>query len=350
MLVNAQTEELLGYRREELIGQRVELLIPIGLRGGHVTERDRFLQEPRARPMGAGQDLRARRKDGSEFLAEISLSPVRTAGGLLIAASIRDVGTGLLRRLEQALVPRMAVAEPWQVAWRYRPSVRTMLLGGDFIGVSERADGSLALLIGDVTGHGPAAAGTGAMLRAAWLGAVHADVALESMPGMLNRLLVSQADRDAIPFATVCLAEVDPSAAELRVVRAGHDSPLLITADRVTGLGDVHGPLLGLDDGGRWPVQRVLLPPDAAVMLFTDGLTEHRPATRPDEIGFDRLIAEIDPGTFVGQAPEQAMDQLLAQIFPDGTDALVDDLAVILLMLRAGERAQGALRRASQSR
>ena len=77
---------------------------------------------------------------------------------MLVSAAVRDISQQLLRRLEQALVPRMKISPRWQLAWRYLPAVRAMLLGGDFIGACERPNGSLALVIGDVAGHGVAAA------------------------------------------------------------------------------------------------------------------------------------------------------------------------------------------------
>jgi PAS domain S-box-containing protein len=338
-LVNARAEELFGYTRDELVGQSVEVLLPRGLRKRHEAHRNEFLANPRARPMGAGLDLLARRKGGNEFLAEISLSPLHTDSGTLISASIRDVSKQLLRQLEQALVPRMKVDERWHLAWRYRPSVNTMLLGGDFIGVCERTDGSLSLLIGDVTGHGPAAAGTGATLRAAWLGAVQADVELKSIPPMMHRLLLEQDDREAVRLATVCLVEVDRTGRHARVMRAGHDSPLLITPYTVAPLDGVHGPALGLEGRHSWPVQRYELPSDAAIMLFTDGLTERRRAVDAGEIGFDDLLPRIDPPALLTQPPERAIDEMLARMFPDGTDQLEDDLAVILLTLSEGNSA-----------
>jgi PAS domain S-box-containing protein len=347
VLVNARTEELFGYPREELIGEPVELLLPRGLRRRHVEHRDEYLDGPRARPMGGGLDLLARRKGGGEFLAEISLSPLQTDSGLLISASIRDISKQLLRQLEQALVPRMKLDERWHLAWRYRPSVSTMLLGGDFIGVCERPRGSLSLLIGDVTGHGPAAAGTGAMLRAAWLGAVQADVELDAIPRMLHRLLIEQADQTAA-LATVCLVEVDRDGRSLSLIRAGHDSPMLVTPRKVVPLDGVHGPALGLDGNHSWPIEHHRLPADAAVMLFTDGLTERRAGLHIGEVGFDDLLAQLDADTLLAQAPERAIDAMLARVFPDGTDQLEDDLAVILLTLRdadiarAGHRARVA--------
>ena len=334
-LVNARAEELFGYPRGELIGQPVEMLLPRGLRKRHEAHRNEFLANPRARPVGAGLDLLARRKGGNEFLAEISLSPLHTDSGTLISASIRDISKQLLRQLEQALVPRMKVDERWHLAWRYRPSLNTMLLGGDFIGVCERTDGSLSLLIGDVTGHGPSAAGTGAMVRAAWLGAVQADVELESIPKMLHRILLEQDDREAVRLVTVCLVEVDRNGRQAKVMRAGHDSPLLITPWAVAPLNGVHGPALGLEGRHHWPVQRYQLPSDAAIMLFTDGLTERRRAVDAGKIGFDDLLPRIDPPALLNQPPERAIDEMLARVFPEGTDQLEDDLAVILLTLSA---------------
>jgi PAS domain S-box-containing protein len=90
-LVNAQAERLFGYRREEMEGQPVEILVPHGARAVHPTHRGRYFAEPQQRPMGAGLQLAARRKDGSEFPAEISLSALDTEDGLLVSAAIRDV-------------------------------------------------------------------------------------------------------------------------------------------------------------------------------------------------------------------------------------------------------------------
>ena len=90
-LVNSRTQAMFGYARDELIGDRVEMLVPEGVRAGHVGHRDRYFDAPRTRPMGAGLDLYARRKDGSEFPCEISLSTVATDNGMMALAAIRDI-------------------------------------------------------------------------------------------------------------------------------------------------------------------------------------------------------------------------------------------------------------------
>jgi PAS domain S-box-containing protein len=91
LLVNSQTERLFGYKREQLIGQPVEILVPERFRDRHPQHRARFSEEPKARSMGSGLELYGRRSDGSEFPVEISLGPLETAGGVIVSSTIRDV-------------------------------------------------------------------------------------------------------------------------------------------------------------------------------------------------------------------------------------------------------------------
>ena len=109
--VNSQTEDMFGYRRGELIGQRIEILVPSRFRNSHKHHREEFARLPKTRRMGAGLDLKGRRRDGSEFDVEISLSPVTIGAGPVVLSAIRDVSDQKrtereLRRLNEELERR----------------------------------------------------------------------------------------------------------------------------------------------------------------------------------------------------------------------------------------------------
>ena len=99
--VNSQTETLFGYTRDELIGQKIEILVPERQRPRHDLHRERFHQQPKIRRMGSGLDLYGRRRDGSEFPVEISLSPVAGADGIIVLSAIRDISDR--KRIEEEL-------------------------------------------------------------------------------------------------------------------------------------------------------------------------------------------------------------------------------------------------------
>ena len=104
-VINAQAERLFGYARDELIGQPVEILVPDQARKVHQLHRAGYIADPRPRPMGVGMELAARRRDGSTFPAEISLSSVDTGDGIVVAAAVRDVTE---RRLAAETASRLA--------------------------------------------------------------------------------------------------------------------------------------------------------------------------------------------------------------------------------------------------
>jgi serine phosphatase RsbU (regulator of sigma subunit) len=232
----------------------------------------------------------------------------------------------LYRSLEQSLLPASVFVHPLlAIATYYLPGERGLRLGGDFFDFAALEDGSVALVIGDVSGHGPRAAALGAMLRGAWRGAV-AEAAPSALAHTLDRIVTADGVPDS--YATAFFAWIDAEGRSVRLLNAGHPPPLLI-ADEVSELAVEPQPPLGLAvETQRRGLTAVDLPPSWTLLFYTDGLTEMR--VRPgasERVGVQTLRARL--ATREAAPDSRGLADLANAIAADSGEQPFDDIAAI---------------------
>ncbi|WP_434100156.1 PP2C family protein-serine/threonine phosphatase [Streptomyces olivaceus] len=236
-------------------------------------------------------------------------------------------------RLERGLLPRPLLNDAAvDVVARYRPGRAHALLGGDLYDIVQSTDGSVHALIGDVSGHGPDEAAVGVALRIAWRTLVLSGVTGAEQVSRLEEILLAERGGPQV-FVTLTSLCRRPAEPQVRIVRAGHPGLLLRTADgRVEWVEVGGGPALGVvPDGADWPVEELVVPRGAALVLFTDGLFEGhigRGRERLGEEGLLRLAREV-----AGLPPDAFVDELIerAETLADDQGGLADDVAVLHL-------------------
>ncbi|OAR23661.1 diguanylate cyclase [Streptomyces sp. ERV7] len=244
-----------------------------------------------------------------------------------------DTEAALARGLQAALLPhRLPVHPQVETAGRYLPGTQGMDVGGDWYDVVEAGDG-LALVIGDVQGHGVQAAATMGQLRSAVRAFALGGHPPEEVMSGTNRLLI---DLDPGQFASCCYIRLDPLTGEARAARAGHPQPLLRHPDGRTEVLDLPGGVvLGVAPDAVYPVVDLHLEPGAVLALYTDGLVE-RPGTDIDE-GIERLRAALaraaTPTRRTGPSLGGTADLLIDEA--RRTTDRPDDIALLLTTRRA---------------
>ncbi|WP_374213894.1 SpoIIE family protein phosphatase [Streptomyces sp. A3M-1-3] len=252
---------------------------------------------------------------------------VLTALAGLIAQALErarryDTEAALARGLQDALLPhRLPVLGNVDTVGRYLAGTQGMDVGGDWYDVIDTGRG-LALVIGDVQGHGVAAAATMGQLRSAVRAFALAGLDPQQVMGGTNRLLIGL---DPGQFASCCYIVLDPETGATQAVRAGHPQPLLRHPDGRTEVLDLAGGVvLGVDAGASYPVTGLRLEPGAVLALYTDGLVEE--AGADIDVGIDRLrstLASIGSATLTDTA-----DRLIREA-RQATDR-PDDIALLL--------------------
>jgi PAS domain S-box-containing protein len=348
-LVNRQTEVLFGYARHELVGRAVEILIPESFRGVHPSHRVGYAADPQTRPMGAGLELSGRRRDGSRFPADISLSWIDTEAGPLATAAVRD--TTSWRAAREALRVSRQIAEVLQrslldivpgqvgdlaVAVRYHPAQSSATVGGDWHHVFPLETGSVGISVGDVGGKGIEAAATMGRLRTT-LSAIAADepspgVVLSKVNRMLCRLAGQARDDPDAPhdsdlMATAVYGRIDLAAREFVYAVAGHPGPIVI--DGTSGRARLPEPEpnlpLGLEPDTVFHEERLQLPAHGVLLAYTDGLFERRDTPLQES-----LDALVDQATgLAGSSVDEIADALLGTAIHT-QPGRADDIALVV--------------------
>lgn len=232
-------------------------------------------------------------------------------------------------RLERGLLPTPLLRDDqWQVTALYRPGRDHALLGGDFYDVVQTEDGTVHVVVGDVSGHGAAEAALGVCLRVAWRSFVLAGTGAAELPGLLQQMLVAERGGDHV-FATLTTLEFPPDRHTVRIVRAGHPGLLMRRGTDVDWCEPEYGPALGVVPGsGHWPVTSEPLD-GAAVVVFTDGLFEWRLGPGPERLGEDGLLALARKHSAL--PPAAFLDALIsaAEAATGEGAGLADDAAVV---------------------
>jgi PAS domain S-box-containing protein len=286
VLVNAVAQELFGYSREELLGKDIEILVPSHLREHHFTLRHDFNTNPHVRPMGAGRELSAVRKDGSEFPAEISLGPLNTDDGVLVFAAVRDVSER--KKIEEALRENEAQlravqkiqelllpAEPPDVAGVdiAGAMLPAHFAAGDHYDHFPMADGSVRITLGDVSGHGISSALVMASAHAHIRFLAEMGTEIDEILRRTNESLMKQTDEH---FITAILGHLDPVSRILTYANAGHPPGYVLDeSGAVKATLESSALPLAVVPGGEFGCgEPITLEAGDLVLLLTDGVIE----------------------------------------------------------------------------
>jgi sigma-B regulation protein RsbU (phosphoserine phosphatase) len=342
-IVNAQTERMFDYPRDQLLGQPVEVLVPDRFRAGHRQHCVDYLAAPRTRPLDVELNLHGRRRDGSEFPVEITLSPLRTDGQLLAFSAIRDVSAR--KRMEQLLresEARMLAAQ--RIQERLLPEVPPDIAGldvhaavwpaefvaGDYFDYFATDGRLLTMAVGDVSGHGVGAGLLAAYTHAGVRSLSRLHLELDEILQNVNQVLWEDKTEQ---FVTLLLARVDPTTGTLVYLNAGHPTGYVIDCR-----GDVKARLesqtipLGASPDTAFPEHAsVQLDPGDIVLLVSDGVLEAT-GHSSEQFGTSRLLEAVRG------CRDQAAREIVARLGSTVRDFAVeqlprDDMTVLVMKL-----------------
>jgi PAS domain S-box-containing protein len=238
--------------------------------------------------------------------------------------------------LQRSLLPeRLPRIEGLEIAARYLPAARGTAIGGDWYDALERPDGRVALVVGDVVGHGLRAAKFMGQLRNAFRAYGVAEPSPAEVMARVNRLVLN-GDEEAM--ATVLYLVLDRETGEIRFASAGHPPPLVLAPESVHFLEGGRSVPIGAAEPGVFREATAMLPAGASLLLYTDGLVERR------DVPLERRLGELADAAGRAEGELEGLcDHVLGAVL--GEQVPSDDVALLAVRRRlvAGERMRVSL-------
>ncbi|MEA2407347.1 MAG: hypothetical protein QOE69_1466 [Thermoleophilaceae bacterium] len=262
------------------------------------------------------------RYDGGRYVGyvgtAIDIHERKTMEGRLLEVYQRE--HKIAETLQRSLLPeRLPPIEGLELAARYLPGARGTAIGGDWYDVLERPDGRVALVVGDVVGHGLRAAASMGQLRNAFRAYGMVEASPAEVVARINRLVMHGTEK---VMATVLYLVLDRESGEVSFTAAGHPPPLVIAADGPRYLDGGRSVPIGAADPAVFREATALLPPGSTLLLYTDGLVERRDAPLEDRLEQLAAVAGEADTDLAGLC-----DHVLSKVLGDGDPG--DDVAIL---------------------
>src|SRR5258705_5793209 len=238
-------------------------------------------------------------------------------------------------RLERGLLPHPLLKTSDVRVHTFYQSGRRAQLGGDFYDAVQTAPNRLAMMVGDVCGHGVDAAALGVAMRVAWRALTLAKVDDDAVLPAMEQVLISERKGDEV-FATLATVTIELDkgldSGDAAVRLAGHPPPLLLSGGSVVTVPTRHGPVLGVFDDAERPASRFSLGgPDWALLMYTDGLIEGRAGPGDKRLDITGLHTLIGRAQAAGVSRDRLPGWLAEQAEQANDGPLADDVAMLLL-------------------
>lgn len=355
--VNQAGAGIFGYTPDDLVGRKVNMLMPEPYRSHHDQYIEHFLTSGKASVIGVtGRELPGVDRNGREFPLELAISEVLTGSehfftGILRDISKRKLAEEALQRANEALVQKQQVLDDdltaaayiqrsllpqrkptsygFEMDWLFLPSTH---IGGDVFNVLPLSDGQLGLYLIDVSGHGPAAAMVTVSISQVLQ--VGSEFIEESGVSHVPDEVLRRVDR-AFPlerfdrFSTMFYMTFDPVSRIIRSSGAGHPPPLLARKDQPVVRLEKGGSVIGMGEPVPFVSEQVTVEAGDVLLLYTDGCTEHADPSG-EQYGISRLEAalaqriELEPATILKELHDE-LNRFGENAKPD------DDISLVCL-------------------